>query len=268
MRRHGGLHALHPLRGPAAAVFALRGASRGVALFLVSLSETAKTVRIIGISRNTITYISKLNAFGQLVTKTETQICLAYGFGATEERRSELAAEAVSNLFYGLPIQGYYTLYMDEIAEIVDYLGGVEVQITEDVAGLKPGWEVGKKVALGGAEMLTYLRTRDLNQSGSNELRFKRQQLFISSLFSAAKAKFKSDSTMPLTLFTRLSGRSTTNVSLESAVYLSTVALKSSFDSVQSVKGNLGTLFDRDALFVDEKALYELIIKNFYIQIS
>ncbi len=244
------------------------GRNQADSLFLVSIGEGEKEVRVIGVSRNTIATISKLNASGQMVMKTETQICLAYGYGDTEKKCSELTVDAVSQLFYGLPIQGYYTIYMDEIADVVDYVGGVDVTVTGDVAGRMPGWDAGKKITLNGENALTYLRYRDMYQTGGNEQRFARQRGFLSGFLTAAKAKFKTDPSMPLNVFRMLSNRSTTNIGSDSAVYLATLVLNASLGSIQTVQGDLGTLFGRDALFINERALYELIIKNYYKQIS
>lgn len=46
--------------------------------------------------------------------------------------------QAVSELFYGLPIHGYCALSMNSIASLNDTVGGVTVTVPEDLAVMQP----------------------------------------------------------------------------------------------------------------------------------
>ena len=93
------------------------------ALYLISLDTKKNNVNIFSISRNSITTVDIFDADGKYYASEKKQICLSYSYGKTDEQSSENCVKSVSRMFYGIPINSYYTLYFDAIADIVDSVG-------------------------------------------------------------------------------------------------------------------------------------------------
>lgn len=76
--------------------------------------------------------------------------------------------DAVSNLFYGMPINGYVALNMNAVAMINDAVGGVTVTVPEDMTQVDPSFAEGAAVTLTGDQALKFTRYRDTEKDFSN----------------------------------------------------------------------------------------------------
>lgn len=161
------------------------------ALFLAVLDPEDKKISVIGINRDTMTEIKTYDPNGLYAGKEVAQIALAHAYGEGLEESCENTVEAVSNLFYGLPIHGYCALNMSIISTINDAVGGVEVTIPESVAkgGMKIGgrwygseWKPGDRVHLEGEEAYVYIKYRDTREAQSAEARLSRQKEYLQDL--------------------------------------------------------------------------------------
>ena len=228
------------------------------AIYLVSADTKNNKVNIVSISRNTMTDINILDAKGNSFGTEKKQICLSYAYGVDDENSSKNTANAVSRLLYNIPINGYYTLHMSSVAEIVDAVGGVSVTIPGDAA---PQFSdrIGKTVTLNGNESLVYLRMR----GESNAPRVERHKTFIKSFINSAKTAVKKDVSLPLKMWNKLSSESSTNLKANSVVYLAVDALKWKLD-ILNVEGTYGTDGTYETYEVDEDKLRDLVINTFY----
>jgi len=68
--------------------------------------------------------------------------------------------DAVSNLFYGMPINGYVALNMNAVAMINDAVGGVTVTVPEDMTQVDPSFAEGAAVTLTGDQVEVYTLSR------------------------------------------------------------------------------------------------------------
>lgn len=231
------------------------------ALFLVSLDSENKSVNVISISRNTIANVDSYDINGDYFATSKQQLCLAYTYGSDDKQSSELTTKAVSGFLYGIPISGYYTIFMNSLKDIVDSVGGVPVSISENMTAVNPSFKSGADITLTGSNVLTYLRYR----GESNVPRLERQKSFIKSFTAQAKKAVLKDLTLPIKMYNKLSSNTVTNVDATSAAYLASEALKASFDfrGVEGVNGSDGTY---ETFTADETQLYELLLDVFYIK--
>lgn len=236
------------------------------ALFLAVLDPDEKKIRVIGVNRDTMTEIKTYDANGLYAGKETAQIALAHAYGEGLEESCENTVEAVSNLFYGLPIHGYCALNMSVVSTINDAVGGVDVVIPESAAGLKKGWEVGTWVHLEGESAYTFIHYRDTKQAQSAEARLERQKQYLKNFIGQAKSAMKQDMTLPLKLYTQITPYMVTDITADEAVYLAGQALSYSFgeQDVYSMEGRveMGEIFEE--FYPDDTALYELILQVFY----
>ena len=245
------------------------------ALFLMVLDPGEKTIRIVGINRDTMTEISVFDRNGLYAGTQTAQIALAHAYGDGMEESCENTVEAVSRLFYGLPIHGYCALNMEVVNILNDAVGGVDVVIPESAAGAdmgidgerhKTGWEAGQQVHLMGDDAYTFIRYRDTDQAQSAEARLERQKTYLQAFAARAVDAVKNDITLPLTLYQAITPYMVTDITAQEAVHIAGEAVSYSFrsENVYSLQGEvkMGELFEE--FYPDETALYELILQVFY----
>jgi len=236
------------------------------ALFLVALNPHSRTASIIGINRNTMTEIDIYNEEGAYVDTVIAQIAVQHGFGNGVEKSCEYQRDAVSRLFYHLPIHGYAAINMSAIEVLNDEVGGVDVTVLEDMTSESPVFVKGEKVHLEGKDALTYVRYRDEEAFASADRRLERQKQYLAEFVKVAKDTVKQDISGVVRLYQAVSPMMVTDITADEAVYLASQALdyKTGADDFYMLKGEtvMGEQFEE--YNIDEEALYELILKIFY----
>ena len=229
------------------------------ALYLFSFDTVKKQIYVIAISRNTLMDIDVFDMNHKFIKKAERQVCTAFAYGRTGKESAELTVKAVSRFFYNIPISGYYAIYTDAVAEIVDSVGGVPVQIDEDMTIISSDWYKDANVVLRGDKAVKYLRYR----SEGNQPRLERQKSFLKTFLSLASEKSNKDLSLPLNIYQQIASKTVTNVDAKSVTYLASEAVRSGF-RLTSLKGKVGS----DGLFetftVDQDCLHELLTDVFY----
>lgn len=229
------------------------------AIYLVSADFENKKAYIIAISRNTLTDIEIYDMNGEFLATEHKQICLSYAYGSDNEEASRLTSKAVSRLLYNIPINGYYTVFMDSMSDIVNSVGGVSITVPEDMTEVSDKWKKGAKVTVKGKDAIRYLQYRQ----DSSEERLQRQKQFISSFISSAKKAVGKDISLPFEMYKKLAKDTVTDVDATSAVYLASEIIKADFEILQ-VPGKVGFDGTYETFETDESALYELILDVFY----
>lgn len=138
---------------------------RSDCILLCSLSDDG-VVRLCSLARDTLV---KIPGTGQ-----ETKLGHAYAKGGPE-----LAMQTIQENF-GLQVQGYASINFTQMAELVDMMGGVELQLTQkewDYLGLKQPY-LGR-IKLDGQQALRYSRIRSID---SDDMRTARQRQVVSAL--------------------------------------------------------------------------------------
>lgn len=107
-------------------------------VILAVLDDEAKTIQLINISRDSMVPVHVYATDGSYVEDRTEQLALQYAYGNGRDWSCQLMEQAVSELFYGLPIHGYCALSMNSIADLNDAVGGVTVTVPEDLAVMQP----------------------------------------------------------------------------------------------------------------------------------
>lgn len=232
------------------------------ALFLLSLDTETNVFNVVAISRNTLTDIDVYDMNNEYMASERNHICLSYVYGKDDEHSTKLTCKAVSRLMYDIPINAYYTVFLNSVGDVVDAVGGVEVIMPDnDMTDINKAWKKGKKVKLNGKTALTFIQHRGENHAP----RLERQKLFINNFMVAAKKAFKKDVTLPLDVFNKLSKNSVTNIDASQVTYLATEMTSAKF-KMHSLKGKEGFDGTYETFEADEKALYETVLDLFYIK--
>lgn len=256
------------------------GAGFADTLFLVTIDPDKKTVDCISVSRYTMTNVDMLLA-GFINATIEKQVSYQFGLGAGLEDSSSYTVKAVSGIFGNIPIHGYATLSLEAIRPLNNVVGGVEVEVLEDVPG--SGYNevgghfgynigdslmnaIGKKVTLSDDQAYAYLRYRG-DQVGDADKRFDRQRQYLKALIKKILDKTKTDFTFPMKVRDALSEWLVTDINDDELIYLvsSLAFYKLNMDSITHLPG--ATKLGKDSVeefYLDDDAMKKLIVEKFY----
>lgn len=238
------------------------------AIFLFVLNPHSKEVSVISIPRDTMTEIAIYRKDGSYIGTNTAQITLQHGYGDGAETSCERSEEAVSKLFYNLPIHGYCAINMGAIPLINDIVGGVEVTALEDV--VNTNIKKDQTILLEGMDAYYYLHNRDTKVDKSAVTRLERQKQYINAYMKLAAQTMKEDITFPITLYNTIKKYTVTDVTVDEISYLATQASGYTFDSsrLYTLEGEVKKGDTFEEFYVDETALYELILKVFYEEVQ
>lgn len=236
------------------------------AIFLLVLNPHNKEINVIGIPRDTMAEIKVYETDGSYKGTATGQITLQHGYGDGAAISCERSREAVSKLFYNLPIHGYCAVNMGAIPLINDAVGGVDLKALETMDYKDFHMKEGEEVHLEGMDSYHYLHYRDVTQFGSAGRRLERQKQYLTAYASTAMEVMKKDVTLPVALYNTLSRYMVTDISIDEASYLAVQMLGYRFDkeNIHSLEGETVRGEKFEEFYADETALYELILKVFY----
>lgn len=236
------------------------------ALFLAVLDPGEKAIKVIGINRNTMADIDFYNEEGAYLSTASAQIAIQHGFGNGMEESCERQVKAVRRLFYNLPIHGYAAINMSAIPIINDAVGGVEVKVLEDLTRVDKNLIKDENVHLSGKSAFWYVKYRDTNEFASADMRLERQKQYLNGFIGAAKQAVKKDLGIALELYSAVSGQMVTDISLDEVAYLAPIVADYRFDpeGFYMTEGKTVMGEEYEEFYVDEKALYEMILDVFY----
>ncbi len=240
------------------------------AIFLVVLNPHIKKMQIIAVDRNTMADVDIYDYYGNYEETIQTQITIQHGYGDGTVKSAAYMEKAVSNLFYGLPINGYCAVNMSAIAKINDAVGGVDVVCLDDLTKWDKSLVKGETIHLEGKHAYNYLRRRDVNEFASAERRLERQRQYIGAFIAKAKERFKEDPALPARMFGELTAYMTTDLNLEKTTYLATMAAGFDFKATDVRKAEGKTVMGEryEEFYIDEDALYKMILDVFYEEVT
>lgn len=142
-------------------------------IILAAINLDTKNVQVLSIPRDTYAYIPCL--------KRQDKINHAYPKGGMNEKGIKSTIDAVNNFIKYTEVDYYFSLDMEPIPQIVDELGGVELEVETDMktygANLSKGIQL-----LDGRKAFDYLHWR---YSANGDIdRIKRQQKLIKAMFT------------------------------------------------------------------------------------
>ena len=234
------------------------------AMFLLVTDSRKKTISIVAINRNTMAEVEVYDVDGDYADTRELQICLQHAYGDGRNLSCSRSAEAVSRLFYDIPITGYLSLNMDGIVPLNDAVGGVTVEVMDDLenAGLGVSLKKGETVTLNGNEAYVYLRSRDLDTFDSSGRRLERQQQYLLKLLSAMSGSAKDEKKIS-GILDSVEEYLVTNMDM---VRLAEDLSEYDFDPsrMYSVPGETVMGSRLEEYHIDKEAFYEMVLEIFY----
>ena len=235
------------------------------AMFLLVADDRNKTLSVIAINRNTMTNVKVYDEDGEYVNTARLQICLQHGYGDGMRVSCLRSVDAVSELFYNLPISGYLSMNMDALPIINDEIGGVTVEVLDDLSNTAKNVSLkkGETVTLTGDEAYVYLRSRDTSVFDSAGERLNRQMQYMTALFAKMKTVTESNPSIFKTINSSIKDYTVSSMDF---VKLAEMSVDYTFDEshMYTIPGETvqGEVFEE--YNVDDPALYEMILEIFY----
>ena len=241
------------------------------ALFLVCANPKTKQINVIGINRDTMVDVVMVGiGEGGEDIIAPAEIAVQHGFGDGMEQSCQLTVDAVSKLFYNLPIHGYLSFNKGGLVELANALGGVKVTIPQDMTNVNSKWKKGAEVTLKGQDAATFVTSRDCDDFESARDRLNRQKLYLSALGKTTFEKLKSDITVPVKLYNKFKPYIVTNLSVDEIAWLATQFSDYTLnaDTIYSLEGEtkMGEQFEE--FYPDKDALKRLMFQLFYNEVE
>lgn len=243
-------------------------------IVIAALDTVQNKMTLISLNRDTMCDMEIYDDNGNSKGVANAQLALAFSYGDGLYRSCELTAEAVSNLFYGLPIQGYAAYCLGGIAELNDAAGGVTVTVLDDYpfhhiascSNMYPGAEV----TLTGEQAKLYTQARLEDQEDANQLRMARQKQYMLALLAQLKESVKNNPTSVISLYNTVNRYLLSDLDLGSISYLATQAASMEFSGeIRTIDGTTTIGKGDHAEFVmDSDSLYELLLDVFYEEVT
>jgi len=247
--------------------------------FLLTIDTVSGEVKAIAINRDTMVEMATYSAGGKYLGTKKRQLCLGYAAGDGKEKSCENMVDAVSNLFYGIPISTYIAIDLQAIG-IMNEAVGNDITVTSPdsfysgIYGVS--FEKDKEVVLDTPQKAAaFVRQRDITKLDSNVTRMQRQKQYLQKFSSAAIKKTKENITFPITLYNMIDEYNVNTLTAPKLSYLTSRVvggMKSPKVEFLSVEGKLKQAEilkdgERKAEFhVNEEKLFELILDVFYVE--
>lgn len=233
-------------------------------LMILSMNKEDQTVRVLQVSRDTMTDVDLFDVSGNYYTTVKAQIATQYAYGNGVQSSCFATKKTVSELLYDLPIDGYLSLNLAGISLLTDAVGGVTLTIPEDYTDIDPAFVKGDTVTLNGELAEKYVRKRDITVTGSNEGRMRRQMQFIPAMLQAVRQKVGAAGNYYKLFSSVLDPYMATDLSAEQINQIGSYQFLE--NETEYLPGEMRAGEEHDEFYVDEEKLQELIVKMFYIE--
>lgn len=237
------------------------------AVFLLSWDRVEENMTVISIPRDTMTPFNYYGTEGQDLGRVKGHLNLAFAYGDGKHESCKLTAQAVSELFYGLPIDRYCAVSLEALPEVMKEIGSVTVTVPNNSLENKyPEYKEGTEVSVDSGNVEPFIRYRDITVSQSALARLERQEVFLEAFMVKADEKFLEDPGFVTRTYESLKPYMVTNAGAdEFAKFMECLAVKGTpVHWTVPGTGTEGKVYDE--YHVDEDALYEKIIEAFYIE--
>lgn len=236
---------------------------RSDTMFLALLNEEEESITLLHISRNTMCEVEVVNDDGKTILMSEMQITLQYTYGDGDHFSSELSSDAVSRLLYDIPVDYYLAMELDGIDSIVESLGAITMYMEEDYTYIDETFVQGTTIEMNGDQVESFVRYRDMEESGGDEERVQRQEIFFHAFLVELNEKTSGSTSKMLSIWENMSPYCHTDL------YTNVIEMLMSYEiesEIYEVPGETSLNGSYDEYYVDEDALQELLIELLYIK--
>lgn len=247
-------------------------AGQADALFTMALNTETGKYKLMAISRDTMVDVNICDSNGNFKGTEKMQICLSHGYGDGKDTSTENLKRSVSRLFFGIPVNSYMIIDLDAISILNDAVGGVTVNVVEDLSHRDSALVKGKTVTLKGEQAVTYVRYRDIyKDENQNNLRMERQKSYLNSFIHQTIDLTKKDISTPITLYNQIADYTKTDIDASKITYLASVFLQIGFSADEDLIKIPGetVLGEKYAeYYVDTNEFFKIVLDTYYTKVE
>lgn len=248
------------------------GNGQADANFLLTIDTTTGKMCAIAINRDTMIDAGIYSESGDYLGAQRQQLCLVYANGDGKEQSCENMMEAVSELFYGIPVSTYMAIDLDAIGILNNAVGGVTVTSPHTFTGKGASFTKGETVTINDAtRAISFVGYRDVTRLNSNAERMERQKIYLKAFAKKAIAKTKENLTFPLSLYNQTADYNINNLNASKITYLTSCVIggmKNVNLEFLSVEGETMQGEEFAEFNPDSQKLFELILKVYYNEVK
>lgn len=234
-------------------------------VMLAVFDDVDKTYDILALNRDSMVDIQMLGVNGKPAGTMNGQLALAHTYGSGLKDSCENVRTAVSDLLYNAEIDYYLSMNMDAISIITDEIGGVEVEVKDDLSAIDPSIPMGKTV-LNGSQALNFVRGRYEVADGMNISRMERQREFINGFTSALNARIQDDTSFVIDTYGKVADYTVSDCSVNTLSHLLTKYSDYTFNGVVTPKGENRKGDEFMEFYIDEADLDKIILDLLYAE--
>ncbi|MEE1076481.1 MAG: LCP family protein [Acutalibacteraceae bacterium] len=247
-------------------------AGQADSLFVMALDTESGKYKLMSVSRDTMVDVNICDVNGNFSSTKKMQICLAHAYGDGKEISNENLKASVSRLFFGIPVNAYITIDLDVIPVLNDAVGGVNVNVIEDLSSYDPLLKKGANVTLVGNQAEIYVRSRDVEgDANQNNLRMERQISYITSFIQQSIQITKKDLKTPINLFNQITPYTRTDITPSEITYLSSMFMKNGFSPEENylqVPGEAVAGEEYAEYYTNTDEFFKIILDTYYTKVQ
>lgn len=228
-------------------------------LILLVQDTQTNTTEVIQLNRDTMTEVPWLDVIGNYGGTNFEQLCLSFNYGDGGRASCLNTVDAVSSLLFDAPIQHYIQVPMSVISLLNNLVGGVPVQIPEDMTHVDPAFVSGATVHLTGEQAEKFVRVRRAMEDDTNTARMSRHRIYLESFRKQAQKAFNSDSEFALKMVEKVGEHIQTDLTAQQLSDLVESLDRSQISTIRTADGELIAGAEYYEFFVDEASLWEIV---------
>lgn len=248
------------------------GNGQADANFLLTIDTNTGKMCAIAINRDTMIDAGVYSESGDYLGAQRQQLCLVYANGDGKKQSCENMMEAVSELFYGIPVSTYMAIDLNAIGILNNAVGGVTVTSPHTFTGKGASFTKGETVTINDAtRAISFVGYRDITRLNSNAERMERQKIYLKAFAKKAIAKTKKNISFPLSLYNQTADYNLNNLNASKITYLTSCVIggmKNVNLEFLSVQGETVQGEEFAEFTPDNQKLFELILKVFYNEVK
>jgi LCP family protein required for cell wall assembly len=234
-------------------------------VILLVIDDNEKTVTALHINRDTMADIPVLGIAGEKIGMVNKQLALAHTYGNGREVSCRNTADAVSSMLYNITVNHYVSVTMDSVPVYNDLVGGVEVTVLDDFAGIDDELVKGETVTLKGEKALTYIRSRKGLDDSSNSTRMVRQRQYLDALYDKSVECKNSDENFVLTAVLQMADYMVSDCSSNQLTELAQTIIDYEFTEIRTIEGDNVVGEKHMEFFPDVDSLKKNVVELFYV---
>lgn len=180
-------------------------------LALIVYHKSENTCKILMIDRNTMMDVPILGLDDQNGGSTFEQIALAHTYGSGLKDSAENTTLAVGKLLSDISVDNYAMIKMDVIPILNDMVGGVSLDIDEDLTAISENYYNSATVTLSGDLALEFISSRSDVDEASKMGRIQRQEQYVNAFYNRLRERIIEDGNFLVRAFGQLEDSITTD---------------------------------------------------------